>query len=218
MAVREITKEEFLKGLVDDVQENHSTVRQKSKPATFGLSYGAYPDKVSKTLKISITAATAIFNNYHQVLYPQITSYRENYVLPTATAKGKLHLGLGCYIRTDNPERDIRTLANATCQFWSIITALTINKVHQQIDLHSMSHDIQCISTIYDSIYFTVRKDAATIKWLNDLIVPTITKDFMFNQTIPNEAAGEIGYDWASLHKIPINATIQQIEEVLNVS
>lgn len=34
MAIREITKEEFLKGLVDDVQENHSTVRQKSKPAT----------------------------------------------------------------------------------------------------------------------------------------------------------------------------------------
>ncbi len=206
-----------------NLQENQGhkelkAIRQKGKPATFGLSYGAYPDKVSKTLKISITAATAIFNNYHQVLYPQITEYRENYVLPTATANGKLHLGLGCYIKTDNPERDIRTLANATCQFWSIITALTINKMHQQIDINLMSNDIQCVSTIYDSIYFTVRKDVATIKWLNDTIVPIITKDFMFDQTIANEAAGEIGYDWASLHKIPPNATIQQIEEVLNAT
>ena len=34
MAIQELTKDEFLKALVEDVQENHSKVRQKSKPAT----------------------------------------------------------------------------------------------------------------------------------------------------------------------------------------
>lgn len=113
MAIQELTKDEFLKALVEDVQENHSKVRQKSKPATFGLSYGSYPDKVSKTLKIPLAAAQSIFDNYHNVLYPGITDYRENYVLPTAKSTGRLHLGLGCYIYTDNARSDIRTLHNA---------------------------------------------------------------------------------------------------------
>ena len=78
-----------------------------------GLSYGSYPDKVSKTLKISLAAAQSIFDNYHNVLYPGITDYRENYVLTTAKSTGRLHLGLGCYIYTDNARRDIRTLHNA---------------------------------------------------------------------------------------------------------
>ena len=42
-----------------------------------------------------------------------------------------------------------------------------------------------------------------------------MTTDFMENQTIKNEATAEIGYDWATLHKIPNNASIEQIEEVL---
>lgn len=170
---------------------------------------------MSKTLKISLAAASAIFNSYHNELYAGITDYRENYILPTAKAEGKIHLGLGCYISTNNARRDIRTLNNATCQFWSILTLLTINKLHQEIDINYLSNDIQCISTIYDSIYFIVRNDATTIKWLNDRLIKHMTTDFMINQTIKNEATAEIGLDWATLHKIPNNASIGQIEEVL---
>lgn len=54
-----------------------------------------------------------IFDNYHNVLYPGITAYREEYVLATAREQGYLHLGLGCRIYTDNPDNDIRTLNNA---------------------------------------------------------------------------------------------------------
>lgn len=203
-----------------ELQENGNKalkdIRQRGKPATFGLSYGAFPPKVAATLKIPISEAQAIFDNYHNVLYSGITSYRENYVLPTAQANGKLHLGLGCYISSDNPDRDIRTLTNATCQFWSIITALTINKMHQLIDQHNLSDDIQCISTIYDSIYYIVRDDPQTIKWLNDTIVPIITADFMQDQTIHNEAAGELGPDWASLKHVPVNASLAQIEDLIH--
>ena len=56
--------------------------------------------------------AETIFNNYHNVLYPGITKYREEYVLPTAKRDGELHLALGFKILTDNAERDIRTIAN----------------------------------------------------------------------------------------------------------
>lgn len=191
-------------------------IRQKGKPATFGLSYGAHPPKVSRTLKISLPAAEAIFDSYHNELYSGITRYREDYVLPTAKSQGSLHLGLGFRIKSDKPDRDIRTLANNTCQFWSIITALTINKIHQLIDDAGLQDDIFCTSTIYDSIYFCVREDAFIIHWLNTNIVPIITQDFMIDQIIPNEAAGEIGLDWSDLHHVANGATTSDIQTILD--
>lgn len=182
-----------------------------------GLSYGAFPPKVASSLKISLPAAEDLFNSYHNDLYPGITDYRENYVLPTTLEHGKIHLGLGCYIKSDNPERDIRTLNNATCQFWSIITILSINKIHQLIDTNSLQNDIICTATIYDSIYFIVRKNAEIIKWLNDNIIPLLTKDFMKGQLIPNEAAGEIGLSWAELLPVPNKANIKHIQNIINL-
>ena len=79
--------------------------------------------------------------------------------------------------------------------------------MHQLIDAENLTNDISCVSTIYDSIYYLVRNDVATIKWLNDRVVPIITADFMQNQAIKNAAAGEIGYDWASLKPIPNDAS-----------
>lgn len=201
--------------LVDAEHKQLKDIRQKGKPATFGLSYGAYPKKVATSLKISVPAATAIFERYHNVLYPGITDYRENYILPTAEKQGFLHLGLGCTIKTNNPGRDIRTLHNATCQFWSILTLLAINKMHKLIDRDCYQQDVFCISTIYDSIYFIVREDPAIIKWVNDHLIPVMTKDFIVDQTVKNEAVAEIGYTWADLKKIPVDASLDKIAAVL---
>lgn len=182
-----------------------------------GLNYGAFPKKVASSLKISIVAATQLFDRYHNELYGGITEYRENYVLPTTLEHGRIHLGLGCYIKSDNPGRDIRTLNNATCQFWSIVTALTINKIHQLIDDADLQDHIKCTSTIYDSIYFTLPADARYVKWLNDNIVPIITKDFMLDQTIHNEATGEIGPSWAELFPVRNNESLTTIQSIIDL-
>jgi len=125
-------------------------------------------------------------------------------------------MGLGCYIKTNNASKDIRTLHNATCQFWSILTLLTINKMHTLIDEADLQDRVQCISTIYDSIYFIVDNDADLIKWVNDQLVPIMCTDFMEDQTIKNEATAELGLDWADMTQIPNNATTKEITEVLN--
>jgi len=203
------------KKLVDEGNAQASKLRQESKGPTFGLAYGAFPPKIAKTLKISIDEAQSIFDNYHNVLYPGITDYRENYVLPEANTKGEIHLGLGFTLKTDDADRDIRTLANATCQFWSILTALTINKMHQLIDENQLEHDVKVISTIYDSIYLEVKEDPTIIKWVNDNLIKSMLVDFMENQTISNEAESDIGYNWADMVTIPNNASIKQIQEAL---
>lgn len=190
-------------------------IRQDSKGPTFGLAYGAYPPKIAATLKISLEEAQEIFDNYHNVLYPGITRYREEYVQPVCEENGEIHLGLGFMLKTDDPGKDIRTLANATCQFWSILTALTINKMHILIDEMGYQEDVKVISTIYDSIYFEITKDPKIIKWVNDNLIETMVVDFMEDQTIPNEAESDIGYNWADMLKIPNNASVEKIQEVL---
>lgn len=180
-----------------------------------GLSYGAYPPKVAKTLKCSIEQATEIFNNYHNVLYKDITEYR-NSILNIALKDKEVHLGLGCYIKTSKPEEEIRTYNNSSIQFWSILTALTINKLHKLIDENNYQEDIKVITTIYDSIYLICKEDVNIIKWLNDNIIPIMTKDFIENQIVPNEAVGEIGKNWYDLKPIQNNSNIEDINKVLS--
>lgn len=203
------------KALVDEGNLDAVDIRQDSKGPTFGLAYGAYPPKIAAQLKIPLEDATDLFNNYHNVLYPGITDYRENYVMATAQRQGEIHLGLGFTIKTDDPGKDIRTLANATCQFWSILTALTINKMHQLIDDAGYEEDVKVISTIYDSIYFEVTEDVNVIKWVNDNLIKAMVVDFMEDQTIPNEAASDIGYNWADMLTISNNASVQEIKDTL---
>ena len=151
-------------------------------------------------------------------MYPGITDYRENYVLPTAKQNGRIHLGLGCYLHTDDAARDIRSLNNATAQFWSILTALAINRLHKLIDDAGLQNDIQVTSTIYDSIFFEVTKDASIIKWLNDHIIPIMTQDFIVSQTVPNMATLEVGTSWANYgtNPLPIQASLEEVQSVLD--
>ena len=181
-----------------------------------GLSYGAFPPKVANSLQISIPEAETIFNNYHNVLYPDITKFREEYVLPTAKATGEIHCGLGFKLRTDKPETDIRTLANSTCQFWSTLTAISVNELHHRIDDTFVSREfVQITATIYDAIYGICLADPYVIEWLNNNIVEIMTKDFLIDQTIHNEANLEIGLNWAEFHELPNNAPLEQVQAVL---
>jgi DNA polymerase-1 len=207
-----------LKELVDKGDKAAKSVRQDAKPVSFGLAYGAYPKKVADTIKVPIAQAEAIFDAYHHQLYPGITKYREEYVLPTAKKDGELHLGLGFKILTDNAERDIRTVANASVQYWSILTLLAVSKIHQLIDEDSMEARIMVTSTIYDAIYFEIDKDPEVVKWLNDRIIPIMATDFMPNQIVPNDCDLCIGSSWADYdnYHLPHNASLEEITTIIN--
>jgi len=202
--------------LVEEGNKPLKGIRQKSKQISFGLQYGCYPPKIQAAMKCSMEEAQTIFDRYHNELYPGVTKFREEYVVPTAKTEGRVHMGLGCYMHTDNPRRDVRTLTNACSQFWSLLTLMTINKLHQLIDEKGVAEHIQIISTIYDSIYFIIDEDPLAIEWLNNRLIPTMTKDFMLDQTVKNEATAEIGYDWYSLKQIPNNATEDEIVTVMD--
>ena len=135
--------------------------------------------------------------------------------MDTTIKKGRIHLGLGCYMNTSNPEQEIRTLFNAYSQFWDILTILTINKMHYLIDKAGYTDSIQIVSSIYDSIYLHIKCDATIIKWVNDNIIPLMTKDFVTDIIVHNEATGEIGFNWYDTVAIHNNASIEEIEEAI---
>lgn len=208
---------EYIKRYHQEVENGNKTlkaIRQKSKSNTFLLSYGGYPKKLARNAKIPLEKAQEIFDNYHNVLYTGISDMREK-VIDTAIEKGRIHLGLGCYMNTSNPEQEARTLFNACSQFWSILTILTINKMHYLIDEAGYADSIQVVSSIYDSIYLHVKCDAQIIQWVNNNIIPLMTKDFITDTIVHNEAEGEIGFNWYDTVKISNNASIEEITEAI---
>ena len=134
-----------------------------------------------------------------------------NKVLETAIEQGRIHLGLGCYIYSSDPEKEIRSIFNACSQFWSILTLLTVNKMHILIKEAGYENDIKIISSIYDSIYIHMKCDLELIKWVNDTIIPLLTTDFLTDIIVSNKAEGEIGFNWYDVVKISNNADNQEI-------
>jgi DNA polymerase-1 len=196
---------------VDDLNDAVlDAIRFRSKGPTFKLAYGGYPDEDKGGV-----ITQEIFDNYHNVLYPGITDYRENYVLPTARRNGYIHLGLGCRLYTGDAGQDIRTLNNATVQFWSILTLIAINEFNHRICEEGLEEHVQVISTIYDSIYVQCTKDAEIIKWVNDNLAELLCVQYLEKEIVPNAAQGEIGPNWADLIKIKNNASIEEITSVL---
>lgn len=203
---------EFYRRTEEEGDKILKKLRFDSKAPTFKLAYGGYPDADKGG-----TITKDLFDNYHNVLYPGITRYREQYVLPSAQRNGYIHLGLGCRMYSSKPEEQIRTLNNGTVQFWSILTLIAINELNYCKEQDGFQNDVHVCSTIYDSIYMYVRKDPRVIQWTNNNIVRILTADYLENQAIPNEAVGEIGNNWAELHKLKNNATLEEIEEVLQL-
>ena len=190
-------------------------IRTDSKPVSFGLAYGAYPPKVAATIKCSLKEAERIFNAYHTELYPGITAYREEYVLETAKRLGHLHLGLGCKIYTDDADKDIRSVGNASVQFWSILTQIALNEMNYRIEEAGLQESVQAHATIYDSLYFYVSEDPETIKWVNDNLTDIMAVRYLKDEAVHNEAAGEIGMSWGELTDIENNASVEEIKDLL---
>ena len=198
--------------LYDEVEDKViDAIRFRSKAPTFKLAYGGYPD-IDKGGVIT----QEIFDNYHNVLYPGITKYREKYVLPTARKQGYIHLGLGCRLYTDDARSHIRTLNNATAQFWSILTLIAINEFNYRIREDKLEKEIQVISTIYDSVYTQCLKDSEIIKWVNDNLIEVMCVHYLDNEIVHNEAEGFIGNNWAELHKIKNNSSLKSIQTVMD--
>ena len=71
------------------------------------------------------------------------------------------------------------------------------------------------MSSIYDSIYIYLSATPSLICWLNNTIIPILTKDIFVDTLVHNEATGEIGFKWYDMVEIKNNASEEEVKEAL---
>jgi hypothetical protein len=204
------------KRLIDEGNKALKAIRQDGKGVTFGISYGAFPPKIAATIKCPLSTAEQIFDSYHNELYPGITHFREQIVLKDAMQNGYIHMGLGAKMYSDDIGKNARTIFNSASQFWSILMLIAMAEIHQLIHLHGLENSIAESATVYDSGYFIVDADPVIIKWLNDHLIPIMTRQWIVGEIVHNGASIEVGTSWANLFEIPNNADLDTIQRIMN--
>ena len=190
-------------------------LRNNSKGVTFGLAYGAYPPKVAKSIGCSIEEATQIFDNFHNLLYPGVTAYREQYVLPQAKSNGWIHLNWGLKLFTNDAKKDIRTLNNSTMQSYSDLTQIAAVEFDKVLKPSKFNSSIDLVNIVHDCLYYEVDDDLEVIKFINDRLPSIMCAQFVHNQEMPIRAEIDIGPSLAHMVTLPNHADIATIESKL---
>lgn len=221
---KEEIEKEFKMDLSDITAEQVSTlfhtkefkpIRQKGKNISFGLDYGAYPKKIQTYLKCDIEVAELIFDRYHQELYKGVTDFKVNYVEPTVMKTNEIHLNWGLKLKTNEPDKDIRTLFNANFQSYSILTQISGIEFERLIYAHNMQDKVLINNQIHDALYGECNDDADTIAWVNEYLIQTMVRPFIINQAVELESELDIGYNLADVITLTNNATKEEIETKL---
>lgn len=122
---------------------------------------------------------------------------------------------LGASLKTDNADKDIRTLNNASIQSFSAITLIAGAQFNELVKSEHKQNEVKLFNMVYDAIYIEADLNAHTIKWVNDNLIPLMTQQYLEQEDIPNAAECDIGFNLAETFTLPNNASIEQIEEVL---
>jgi hypothetical protein len=135
-----------------------------------------------------------------------------------ATSTNQVYMGLGAYIKTNNPNKDGRTLCNSTWQFWDLISLIAIALFQARIDNANMNDQVKIVNTIYDAIYLDVDKTPEVIQWVNTNLIEVMTIPLFHDQKVPNAAALDVGPDIAHMEELKNTATTTDIVSILTGS
>ena len=191
------------------------SIRSDGKRISFGLDYGAFPPKIVSQLGCTLAVAQGIFNRYHNELYAGVSDFRENYVAPTAKENGEIHLNWGLYLKSDNPDKDIRTLFNSNFQAYSSLTQISAVDFENRIIEDNMQDRVLINNIVHDAVYGELDDDIDTIKWVNDNLIAVMTKPFVHNQATPLKSECDFGYNLYDIVTLPNNAEEEEINTIL---
>jgi hypothetical protein len=189
-----------------DENSEASALRSKSKPITFKLAYGGFPDSHKGGV-----ITQAIFDRYHTELYPGVTRFREDYVIPTSQDQNYLHLNWGLRVYSSNPKGDLLALNNANFQGYSDLTLIAGTKFRDKYLAEGNPHNIMGLNIIHDALYYELDDTPEAIKWVNDNLIATMVPDFLHNQTVHLRAECDFGYNQKSMVTMPNNADLPTI-------
>lgn len=194
-----------------DSNSEAKNLRTDSKPCTFKLAYGGYPDAEKGG-----TITQAIFDRYHNELYPGVTQFKTEYVIPTVNSNKSLHLNWGLRLATDNPRGDLLPLNNANFQGYSNLTCIAAVKFRNLYLSQGNPHNIMGLNIIHDALYYELDDTPEAVEWVNTNLIACMTPDFLINQTVHLRAEADFGYNQKDLVTMPNNADLATIIDKLS--
>lgn len=156
-----------------------------------------------------------IFDSYHNELYPGVTEFREDYVIPVSQEQKYLHLNWGLRLNSSNPKSDLLSMNNANFQGYSDLTLIAGTKFRDKYLAEGNPHNIMGLNIIHDALYYELNDTPEGIKWVNDNLIPIMTQDFLHNQTVHLRAEIDIGYNQKDMLTLSNNADLTEINEAL---
>ena len=194
-----------------DSNSEAKNLRTDSKPCTFKLAYGGYPDADKGG-----TITQAIFDRYHNELYPGVTQFKTEYVIPTVNSNKSLHLNWGLRLATDNPRGDLLPLNNANFQGYSDLTCIAAVKFRNLYMSQGNPHNIMGLNIIHDALYYELDDTPEAVEWLNTNLIACMIPDFLHNQTVHLRAECDFGYNQKDMVTMSNNADLATIIDKLS--
>ena len=174
------------------------------------ISDGGYPDDHKGG-----TITQAIFDRYHNELYPGVTQFKEEYVIPYSESDNYLHLNWGLRLYSDNVRSDLLSLNNANFQGYSDLTLIAATKFRSLYLAEGNPHNIAGLNIIHDALYYEIDDTLEAIQWVNNNLITSMVPDFLHNQTVHLRAEADIGYNQKQMVTLPNNADLDTIQAKL---
>ena len=194
-----------------DTNSEAKQLRTDSKPITFKCAYGGYPDSHKGGV-----ITQAIFDRYHEELYPGVNQFKTEYVIPTVNSNKSLHLNWGLRLATDNPRGDLLPLNNANFQGYSDLTCIAAVKFRNLYMSQGNPHNIMGLNIIHDALYYELDDTPEAVEWVNTNLIACMTPDFLHNQTVHLRAECDFGYNQKDMLTMPNNADLATIIDKLS--
>ncbi len=216
---------------INSIADTNKPDRQNSKAVTFALQFfGTYRTLMNNS-GFSEKEAKQIVANYETAYKVSMDWVNEK--LKQAAKDGYANGAFGLRIRTPIMKQVIwgsskmpyeaaaesRTAGNAISgQSYGLLTNRAQNEFLARVAASKHRLDIQPIAAIHDALYFLVKEDAETVKFLNDNLIDCMewqADAAIEHPTVKLGAELCIHYPtWADEIKISNKASLDQIQEV----
>ena len=183
MKIEEISKEKAEVEIINSIKKTHKDLRQRSKGATFALTYAGTWRTLQKNFGFSEEEAKHIEEQYHE-LYKESDEW-VNKKMKKAAIDGYVDVAFGLRVRTPvmhqcilglrntpkEAEAEKRTAGNALGQSYGLLNSRAGMAFNQKVRASKYALDIKPVAQIHDAQYFLVKDDADVLLWMNRHLV-----------------------------------------------
>lgn len=187
MLIEEISRQQAEVEIINSIKDKHKDLRQRSKGATFALTYQGTWKTLAKNFGFSDEEAKHIEERYHD-LYKESDAWVQG-KLDQAAIDGYVTCAFGLRVRTPlleqvvrntcktpkEAEAEGRTAGNALGQSYGLLNNRAGIEFNSKVRDSKFALNIRPIAQIHDAQYFLIKDDVDTLLWANKHLVEAVS-------------------------------------------